>query len=309
MKNVREVLAAKSSGVFSVSPDATVFEALQLMAEKEIGALVVLDAGRLVGIMSERDYARKVIVRGKASHDTRVREIMTTAVRAVEPDRPIAECMGLMADHQHRHLPVVEGGRVIGVVSIGDLVKEMMAEQEQTIRRLASVASHDALTGLFNRSMFTQRLNQALAQAERHGRRLAVLFVDLDGFKLINDTYGHNAGDTVLVDLARRLLRSMREGDTLGRLGGDEFVLLIESYHDESQLLEVARKVVETVAQPFMVGEARHVVTASVGIAAFPGDARTAQDLISCADRAMYQAKEAGKNQFSRFTGSEGVKE
>jgi diguanylate cyclase (GGDEF)-like protein len=301
MKKVREVLAWKGSGVYSLGPDATVFEALTLMAEKEIGALVVLDRDRLVGIMSERDYARKVIVRGKASHDTRVREIMTTDVRTADPDRPISECMGLMADHQHRHLPVVDGGRVIGVVSIGDLVKEMMAEQEQTIRRLASVASHDALTGLFNRAMFTHRLNQALAQAERHGRRLAVLFVDLDGFKLINDTYGHDAGDAVLSDLARRLHRSMREGDTLGRLGGDEFVLLIESYHDESQLLDVARKVVETVAQPFAVGDGTHVVTASVGIAAFPEDARSAQELINCADRAMYDAKQAGKNQFRRY--------
>jgi diguanylate cyclase (GGDEF)-like protein len=271
------------------------------MAEKEIGALVVIDEGRLVGIVSERDYARKVIVRGKGSHDTRVREIMTTDVRTVDPERPIGECLGLMADHQHRHLPVMEGGRVVGVVSVGDLVKEMMAEQERTIRRLASVASHDALTGLFNRAMFTHRLNQAVAQAERHDHRLAVLFVDLDGFKVINDTYGHDAGDMVLAELARRLHRSMREGDTLGRLGGDEFVLLIESYADESQLLEVARKVVETVAQPFNLGDVSHLVTASVGISAFPGDGRTAQELISRADRAMYQAKEAGKNQFRRY--------
>jgi diguanylate cyclase (GGDEF)-like protein len=302
MKKVREILAAKGAQVFSLGPDATVFEALQLMADKEVGALVIIDAGKLVGILSERDYARKVIVRGKASHDTLVREIMTSEVRTADPERPISECMGLMADHQYRHLPVVDNDRVIGVVSIGDLVKEMMAEQEQTIRRLASVASHDALTGLYNRPMFTQRLNQALAQAERHERRLAVLFVDLDGFKLINDTYGHDAGDTVLADLARRLYRSMREGDTLSRLGGDEFVLLIESYDSERQLLEVARKVVETVAQPFPIGQASHRVTASVGIACFPEDGRTAQELINCADRAMYHAKEAGKNQFRRYS-------
>jgi diguanylate cyclase (GGDEF)-like protein len=300
MKKVREVLAAKGSQVFSLGPDATVLEALRLMADKEVGAIVIVESGRLVGILSERDYARKVIVRGKASHDTLVREIMTHDVRTVDSECPIEECMGLMADHQHRHLPVVDGGRVIGVVSVGDLVKEMMAEQERTILRLASVASHDALTGLYNRAMFTQRLNQALAQAERYERRLAVLFVDLDGFKLINDTYGHDAGDAVLADLAGRLHRSMREADTLGRLGGDEFVLLIESYQDESQLLEVARKVVETVAQPFTIGAASHVVTASVGIAAFPEDGRAAQELINSADRAMYHAKEAGKNQFRR---------
>jgi diguanylate cyclase (GGDEF)-like protein len=299
---VREVLAATGGRVFSLGSDATVYEALNLMAEKDVGALVIIDSGRLVGILSERDYARKVIVRGKASHDTLVRDIMTSDVRTADPERPISECMGLMADHQHRHLPVVEDARVIGVVSIGDLVKEMMAEQERTIQRLATVASHDALTGLFNRPMFIHRLNQGLAQAERHDRKLAVLFVDLDGFKLINDTYGHDAGDAVLSDLARRLHRNMREGDTLGRLGGDEFVLIIESYEDENQLIEVARKIVETVAQPFLIGNARHRVTASVGISAFPGDGRSAQELINCADRAMYHAKEGGKNQFRRYS-------
>ena len=100
MKKVREVLAAKGSQVYSLGPDATVFEALKMMAEKEVGALVVIDADKLVGILSERDYARKVIMRGKASHDTLVREIMSSDVRTADPERPISECMGLMADHQ-----------------------------------------------------------------------------------------------------------------------------------------------------------------------------------------------------------------
>ena len=301
MKKVREVLAVKGSQVFSVPPDASVLDALALMAEKDIGALVIIEAENLVGIMSERDYARKVIMRGKASHDTPVRDIMTTDVLTVDPERPLEECMRLMATWHYRHLPVVLDGRVVGVVSISDLVKEMMAEQEQTIRRLASVASRDALTGLFNRSMFTQRLQQAVAQAERHPRTLGVLFIDLDGFKLINDMQGHEAGDHVLAELAARLQRSMREGDTLGRLGGDEFVVLIENFRDESQLIEVARKVLETVAQPFFVRGTMHHVTASVGIAAFPVDGRTAQQLINHADSAMYHAKEAGKNQFQRY--------
>jgi diguanylate cyclase (GGDEF)-like protein len=301
MKKVREVLAIKGSQVFSVPPDATVFDALTVMAERDVGALVIIEAGSLVGIVSERDYARKVIVQGKASRDTPVREIMTTDVLTVDPERPLEECMRLMATWHYRHLPVVLDEKVIGVVSISDLVKEMMAEQERTIRRLASVASRDALTGLFNRSMFTQRLHQAIAQAERHQRKLGVLFIDLDGFKLINDMQGHEAGDHVLAELAVRLQRSMREGDTLGRLGGDEFVVLIENCRDELQLTEVARKVLDTVAQPFFVRGTTHRVTASVGIAAFPIDGRNPQELINHADSAMYRAKEGGKNQFERY--------
>ncbi|HEX2825585.1 MAG TPA: EAL domain-containing protein [Burkholderiales bacterium] len=165
-------------------------------------------------------------------------------------------------------------------------------------RNLQFVASHDALTGLFNRSMFSERLQQALAQAHRHDRRLAVLFIDLDGFKTINDTLGHDAGDVLLADLANRLRVCMREGDTLGRMGGDEFVVLIEGYDEDTQLLEVARKVLDTAAEPFLLRDGEYRITASVGIAAYPQDGEDAHDLLKNADIAMYRAKEHGKNNY-----------
>jgi diguanylate cyclase (GGDEF)-like protein len=141
-------------------------------------------------------------------------------------------------------------------------------------------------------------VQQALAQADRHGRKLAVLFIDLDGFKAINDLHGHDTGDAVLAELARRLHRTMRESDTLGRLGGDEFVVLIESYSDDVQLPEVARKVLDSVSQPIEVHGDTHQVTASVGIAAYPLDGHDVQELINRADSAMYRAKQAGRNRF-----------
>jgi diguanylate cyclase (GGDEF)-like protein/PAS domain S-box-containing protein len=176
---------------------------------------------------------------------------------------------------------------------IGQFIARKQAE-----RNLQFVASHDALTGLFNRSMFSQRLHQALAQAHRHERRLAVLFIDLDGFKIINDMLGHDAGDVLLADLANRLRVCMREGDTLGRMGGDEFVVLIEGYDEESQLLEVARKVLETVAEPYLIRDGEYRVTASIGIAAYPHDGEDAANLLKNADIAMYRAKEQGKNNY-----------
>jgi diguanylate cyclase (GGDEF)-like protein len=176
---------------------------------------------------------------------------------------------------------------------IGQFIARKAAE-----RNLQFVASHDALTGLFNRSMFSQRLQQALAQAHRHERQLAVLFIDLDGFKRINDTLGHDAGDVLLADLAVRLRECMREGDTLGRMGGDEFVVLIEGYKEDTQLLEVARKVLDTVAQPFVLRDGSYNVTASIGIAAYPQDGHDAPELLKNADIAMYRAKEQGKNNF-----------
>ena len=138
MKSLQQLLHAKGAQVHSIRPDAKVIEGLQLMAQKDIGALVVLENERLVGIMSERDYARKVILQGKSSHDIQVREIMTGDVVTVEPSRTIEECMALMTQRHVRHLPVCEGDKLVGLVSIGDLVKEVIAEQEQTIKQLES---------------------------------------------------------------------------------------------------------------------------------------------------------------------------
>lgn len=138
MKTVRQLLQSKGSKVFSIAPDARVFEALKLMADKNIGALVVLDGGRLAGIITERDYARKVILHGKSSHDIPVREIMSETVLTVQPGQTVEDCMALMTEKRVRHLPVVEGDRLVGLLSIGDFVKEVIADQEQTIKQLES---------------------------------------------------------------------------------------------------------------------------------------------------------------------------
>jgi CBS domain-containing protein len=141
MKTVAQVLEGKTRTVLSVGPDDSVYEALRLMAEHDVGALVVLDGDRLQGIFSERDYARKVILMGKASRETKVREIMTDRVHVVAPSNTVDDCMGLMTDLRVRHLPVVEGGRVLGVISIGDVVKETIADQRFQIEQLESYIS------------------------------------------------------------------------------------------------------------------------------------------------------------------------
>lgn len=138
MKTVQQLLEGKRYRLVSVSPEDTVLDALKVMAEKEIGAVIVIQDGHLVGIFSERDYARKVVLQGKSSKDTPVREIMTEKVVCVSPDQTIEDCMGLMTDKRIRHLPVLEHKKVIGVVSIGDVVKEMLYEKEFVIQQLES---------------------------------------------------------------------------------------------------------------------------------------------------------------------------
>jgi len=135
---VSSLLRRKNPAVWSISPDSTVYEAIEQMAERHIGALIVLQAGKLEGIVSERDYARKVILKGKHSQETRVREIMTTPVLFVRPEQSIDECMRTMTAHHVRHLPVLEGEGVVGMISIGDLVNWIILSHEQTIQQLQS---------------------------------------------------------------------------------------------------------------------------------------------------------------------------
>jgi CBS domain-containing protein len=134
--SVRQILSTKGAEVWAVGPEDHVIEALRLMADKNVGAVLVLEGGKIKGILSERDYARKVVLHGKTSQQTPVREIMTSRVVYVRPDQTTDECMALMTRMKIRHLPVMDEGRVVGVISIGDVVKTIVSDQEFTIKQL-----------------------------------------------------------------------------------------------------------------------------------------------------------------------------
>jgi CBS domain-containing protein len=142
MATARHLLDRKGRGIFSVGPDDPVLEAIRLMAEHHVGALAVMKGEQLVGIVSERDYARKVILKGRSSADTPVAQIMSSPVITVTLNSSVQDCMQLMTTRHLRHLPVLEGGKVVGMVSIGDLVKAVMEEQKQTIEQLESYIHH-----------------------------------------------------------------------------------------------------------------------------------------------------------------------
>ena len=177
-----------------------------------------------------------------------------------------------------------------------------ITERKRTEQQINYMATHDALTGLPNRLMFSQLLNQAIRSAQRHRKQLAVLFIDLDRFKAINDSLGHEAGDRLLKEMAKRFKRSLRADDVVGRLGGDEFVIFIEELEEFRQVENVAHKILTTTIQPMTLQGEECRVTASIGISMYPGNGTDEQTLIKNADMAKYFAKEEGKNNYQFYS-------
>jgi diguanylate cyclase (GGDEF)-like protein/PAS domain S-box-containing protein len=185
--------------------------------------------------------------------------------------------------------------------SIGSQVGQYL-QRKQAEKALRFVASHDALTGLANRVLLRERLAHAIKRGQRFNKRLAVLFVDLDRFKFINDTLGHTTGDTLLRYCAQRIVSQLRDTDTVARFGGDEFVILIEDMDEPSDALAVVNKILQACAQPFNIEDRELHVSASVGLAVYPEDGADTEALLKNADAAMYRAKEKGRATYQFYS-------
>jgi diguanylate cyclase (GGDEF)-like protein len=233
---------------------------------------------------------------------------------------PLAVLVGLSADEQltatqrdrgvYFWWATLASALLLPILVILDMVTWRLAQSRlregelklKLSQRIEYLAYHDGLTGLPNRSMFSKLLTQSISEARRHDRLLAVAFLDLDRFKQINDTLGHEAGDQLLLEVASRLRACVRDSDTVARLGGDEFVVLLPTLTDQKYAAKVAHKILTTIAAPFTLIGHEFRVTASIGISMFPQDGANEQALTKNADIAMYQAKEEGKNNFQFYS-------
>lgn len=251
---------------------------------------------------------------GHVTYLNHTAEVLTGWSRQAAIGRPLGEVfrtVGLGADcvlvrrdgHQteieHSATPILDAhGQSQGAV----MVFRDVGPAREASRHLSRLAAHDALTDLPNRLLLNDRLTGAIALAERHNKPVAVLFLDVDGFKAVNDSLGHAAGDALLRSIAVRLQAALRRSDTVSRYSGDEFVIVLPEIEQGDDAALVARKLVQAASGPHRIDSRNVTVTASVGIALFPDDGRDAETLIKHADTAMYDAKRTGVGSFRLFT-------
>jgi len=226
---------------------------------------------------------------------------------AIDPAQPHEGSIWIYDDISESHEARAELERAVAertaeLKAANERLGAEIGDRKQAEERAQHLADHDALTGLPNRRLLEDRLTQALALTQRNRKQTAVMFVDLDRFKAINDSLGHAAGDQVLKEVAQRLVRQLRIGDTVCRVGGDEFVVVLPEAKRSSDAANVAQKIIETLSQPILVADRELAVTPSIGIAVFPDDGRDAESLIRNADAAMYHAKVSGRANYQFFT-------
>jgi diguanylate cyclase (GGDEF)-like protein/PAS domain S-box-containing protein len=227
-----------------------------------------------------------------------VEELLGRALAGETVSSPDMHFDGRWVSAVYRPYVDEEGSETAGVVAmLRDITARKAAEQQ-----IEYQAYHDALTGLANRRLFQEHLSLALALAQRRENQVAVLFLDLDHFKVINDSLGHSIGDALLQQVSKRLKNAVRDGDTVARVGGDEFTIVLQELSHAQDAAVVAQKVLRTIAAPIDVGPHRLYVTASIGITLFPADGEDAETLLKNADAAMYRAKDEGRNTYQMST-------
>lgn len=291
----------------AVNEATSCLKVLELFHEnKKLYALpVVNDKDKPVGIIVRQNltefFSKQYVkeLKGKKSIST----IMDEKPIVVDRNTSIDDIARIILDAGIEYMVsgfiVTREKKYFGMANGYDLLKEITHRKQ---KHLFGLAHFDQLTGLPNRTLLLDRLNQAISVANRTTRSISLLFIDLDGFKPVNDTYGHAIGDCLLKEVAARLLSCLREGDTAARLGGDEFVvILLESNVDRA--VTVANRILQTLRTPYEFGKKTiSSISASIGIAEYPIHARELDVLLTAADNAMYVAKKGGKDRFAVFT-------
>jgi diguanylate cyclase (GGDEF)-like protein/PAS domain S-box-containing protein len=284
---LRKILETAAEGIVSVDESGKI-QSFNHAAQRIFGYEEAEEIGNILTILSPPSHREK--------HDNFL--VHYLQMGQSEFMGKVVELQGIRKDGTIFPMEVMLSEVKLSAAHLFTVMIRDVSEQKISQQRIEHLAHYDALTNLPNRSLFFDRLNQATIAAKRNQTSIALLFLDLDGFKQINDTLGHHFGDLLLVKVAGRLGLSVRESDTLARLGGDEFTLILNDAHEYDDVAVVAEKLIESINEPFRLDG--HIVNigVSIGIARYPNDADTKALLIVVADRAMYAAKNAGKNTY-----------
>jgi diguanylate cyclase (GGDEF)-like protein len=294
-------------GVISVHESTSCIKVLELFhADKKLYALpIVNDKDRPVGIIVRQDltefFSKQYVKELKGKKP--ISSMMDDKPIVVDRSTGIEDVSRIILDAGIEHMVsgfiITKDKKYLGMANGYDLLNEMTQRKQ---KHLFGLAHFDQLTGLPNRTLLIDRLTQAISVSNRASRAISLLFIDLDGFKPVNDTYGHGIGDRLLKEVAERLLSCLRDGDTAARIGGDEFVvILLES--DLDRAITVAHRILGTLRVPYEFGKKTiSSISASIGIAEYPNHADELDSLLTAADSAMYVAKNNGKDQFAIFT-------
>lgn len=302
-------------------------EFLQTVIDNISDSVMVIDTEFQIQLMNQsvKELLKKFAIEGEfpsyyfdlpyVSHPTKSDEIPDCPVhRVLESGKPSSAILTRPVSAKNSKIVRVEviasplrnsDGTLRGVIEVARDITEhlqLLDEVKQQKDDLQHIAHHDSLTNLPNRALFLMRLRQAISKAKRTGLQMAVLFVDLDRFKEINDTLGHAVGDMVLKEVAKRFKKSIREEDALARLGGDEFTFISEGLKKPQHAASMAQKIITSLELPFDTNNHQFFLTASIGISVYPQDGESADKLLRNADAAMYKAKEEGKNTFQYYT-------
>ncbi|GAB6059250.1 EAL domain-containing protein [Desulfonatronum parangueonense] len=289
-----------------VAPDTTLTDVYDIFRKHQsLMVLPVVRDGKPVGLINRNKLNEMYSLPfTRELHGRKpIKAYMVGNPVIVDKDVSIDDLARIIIDagmqHMYDGFILTENGKYVGIGNGHDLLSAI-TERKQA--HLYYLAHYDALTGLPNRLLFRDRLLQACNSADRNGHMVALLFLDLDRFKLINDTLGHGVGDLLLKKVAALLRESIRKKDTVARLGGDEFTIILDDVDSMQNVALVAQKILHFIAQPFILEGNEVVVTTSIGLAFYPTDARDAEELQKNADAAMYHAKGSGKNNFQFYT-------
>jgi diguanylate cyclase (GGDEF)-like protein len=276
-------------------------------------AIHAWEAGDLhIARLDESGRLLQIELASPAPNSEKIKSILTE-ISGINDDLTLIEnqFVGAMSDASRLTYRLLQGillAATPGLLMLGVVLSLRILQQRKRMEdRVNHMAFHDELTSLPNRLMLSQRLDQALSRHRRAGSPLAILFLDLDRFKVINDSLGHETGDVLLRQVADRLRTQSREGDTVARMGGDEFVVLIENYGNLPDICTRAQRLVEQLSAPYMLGSNDCHVTVSIGISVFPADGSDAQSLLKAADVAMYRAKDTGRNGYLFYSAAMNV--